>query len=65
MRIEQSLEEELELERQVRDVHNCQDVDHVKMLCASLVRQSVHQGKLLAQACNRIAELEAKLGCYD
>ena len=65
MVINQSLEEELEVERSVREVHACTDEEALKELCVGLVRQSWHQQKLLAQACNRIGELDAKLACWD
>ena len=65
MVVNQSLEEELEVERSVREVYNCEDEQAVKELCAGLVRQSFHQGKLLSQAVSRIGELDAKLACCD
>ena len=65
MVINQSLEEELEVERSVREVHACTDEEALKELCVGLVRQSWHQQKLLAQACTRIGELDAKLACLD
>ena len=65
MVITQSLEEELEVERSVREVHACTDEEALKELCVGLVRQSWHQQKLLAQACTRIGELDAKLACWD
>ena len=65
MVIDQSLEEELEVERSVRQVHACTDEEALKELCVGLVRQSWHQQKLLAQACTRIGELDAKLACWD
>ena len=58
-------EELFEVERSVREVHNCNDEEALKQLCAGLVRQSFHQQKLLAQACTRIGELDAKLACWD
>ena len=58
-------EELFEVERSVREVHNCTDEEALKQLCAGLVRQSFHQQKLLAQACTRIGELDAKLACWD
>ena len=39
MVIHQSLEEELEVERSVREVHACTDEEALKELCAGLVRQ--------------------------
>ena len=65
MVVNQTLEEELEVERSVREVNNCQDEEALKMLCSALVRQSWHQSKLLSQAVGRIGELDAKLACWD
>ena len=65
MVVDQSLEEELELERSVREVNNCQDEEVLKQLCAGLVRQSWHQSKLLSQAVGRIGELDAKIATWD
>jgi hypothetical protein len=53
-----SLEEELSIERSVREVQNCDDNEMLRHLCEALVRQSWHQGKLLAQAVNHIASLD-------
>lgn len=65
MVVNQTLEEELEVERSVREVNNCSDEKVLKSLCTALVRQSWHQSKLLSQAVGRIGELDAKLGCAD
>ena len=65
MVVHQSLEEELELERNVRDVQNCSDEDALKTLCASLVRTNWHQAKLLKQAVGHIGELDASMLCSD
>ena len=59
MVINQSLEEELELEKNVRDVQSCNDDDALRTLCVSLVRTNWHQAKLLQQAVGHIAELDA------
>jgi len=59
MVIDQSLEEELELEKNVRDVQSCNDDDALRTLCVSLVRTNWHQAKLLQQAVSHIAELDA------
>ena len=59
MVVTQSLEEELELEKNVRDVQNCSDRDALQELCVSLVRTNWHQAKLLQQAVGHIAELDA------
>lgn len=63
--VHQSLEEELEVERSIREVYSCEDERELKQLCAGLVRQSWHQSKLLSQAVTRIGELDAKLACLD
>lgn len=65
MVVHQSLEEELELERNVRDVKNCTDEDALKSLCVSLVRTNWHQAKLLKQAVGHIGELDASMFCSD
>tara|TARA_B100000035_G_scaffold224772_1_gene193248 strand:- start:1072 stop:1290 length:219 start_codon:yes stop_codon:yes gene_type:complete len=65
MVVNQTLEEELEVERSVREVNNCNDEQALKMLCSALVRQSWHQSKLLSQAVGRIGELDAKIGFAD
>ena len=59
MIVNQSLEEELELEKNVRDVKNCTDEDALKSLCVSLVRTNWHQQKMLRQAVGHIGELDA------
>lgn len=65
MVVTQSLEEELELERNVREVQSCGDEVALRALCVSLVRTNWHQGKLLSQAVTRIGELDAKMACWD
>ena len=65
MVVNQSLEEELELERNVRDVQNCDDEDALKTLCVSLVRTNWHQAKLLRQAVGHIGELDASMVASD
>jgi hypothetical protein len=59
MVVNQSIEEELELEKNVRDVQNCTDEDALKSLCVSLVRTNWHQQKMLQQAVGHIGELDA------
>ena len=65
MVVHQSLEEELELERNVRDVQGCTDEDALKSLCVSLVRTNWHQAKLLKQAVGHIGQLDASVACSD
>ena len=59
MVVTQSLEEELELEKNVRDVQSCDDDDALRTMCVSLVRTNWHQAKLLQQAVGHIAELDS------
>jgi len=59
MIVNQSLEEELELEKSVRDVQRCDDDDALRTMCVSLVRTNWHQAKLLQQAVGHIAERDA------
>lgn len=65
MVVTQSLEEELEVERHVREIQNCDDETKVKELAVQLLRQNFHTGKLLAQAVGRIGELDAAFACSD
>ena len=65
MVVNQSLEEELELERNVRDVQGCTDESALKALCVSLVRTNWHQAKLLRQAVGHIGELDSSMLASD
>jgi len=58
MIVEQSLEEELMVERTVREINDCNDFDAVKGVCTALVRQNWHQSKMLKQAVGRIAVMD-------
>ena len=55
---EQSLEEELTLERSIREIEDCEHIDVLSQLCVAMARQQWHQGKLLKQAVGHIAGLE-------
>ena len=59
MVVEQSLEEELRLERNIRFIEDCENIDVLSQLSVSLMRTQAHQGKLLKQAVSHIALLEA------
>ena len=58
MVVEQSLEEELLVERTVREINECDDFDAVKGVCTALVRQNWHQSKMIKQAVGRIAVMD-------
>jgi hypothetical protein len=65
MMAQQSLEEELTIERSVRSIYSTTDIEEVQGLCASLIRQNWHQRKLLCQAVNKIVEMDAQLTCLE
>jgi hypothetical protein len=58
MIVEQTLEEELGLERSVREIESCSDIKVLSQLCVALARQSWHQSKLLKQAVLHIASFD-------
>ena len=62
---QQSLHDELAMERSVRSIYNTEDIEEVQGLCAALVRQNWHQRTLLCQATKRISELDAQLVCSE
>ena len=61
MVVTQSLDEELALERSVRDVQGCTDESALKALCVSLVRTNWHQAKLLKQAVGHIGQFDESM----
>lgn len=61
MHITQSLEEELALERSIREIEDCENIDVLSQLCVAMARHQWHQGKLLKQAVGHIALLDAVL----
>lgn len=58
MVVSPSLQQQLELEKTVRDVTSHQDVERVRNLCASLMRQNYYHQLLIKQATGHIAKLE-------
>jgi|TARA_R100000084_G_scaffold83685_1_gene39234 hypothetical protein len=63
MVVKQTLEEELNLERQVRSISNVDDLHTLQQLCSALTRQNWHYSKLLKQAVGRVAELDVRSVC--
>tara|TARA_R110002050_G_scaffold123560_4_gene242364 strand:- start:3241 stop:3486 length:246 start_codon:yes stop_codon:yes gene_type:complete len=59
MVVKPSLEEELTLERSVREIEDCDNADVLSRLCVAMARQQWHQSKLLKQAVGHIALMEA------
>jgi hypothetical protein len=53
-----TLEEELHIEAQARNVLTHHDADEVRQLCAALVKQQAYYAKLMKQATGHIAEIE-------
>lgn len=53
-----TLEEELALERQVREVEQSPHREEVNKLCGALVRQNVLYQRIIQQACGHVAHLE-------
>jgi len=48
----------LTLERSIREIEDCENIDVLSQLCVAMARQQWHQGKLLKQAVGHIAGLE-------
>jgi hypothetical protein len=61
MIVGQTLEEELGLERSVREIESCSDIEILSQLCVALARQSWHQSKLLKQAVSHIASFDESI----
>ena len=61
MIIEQSLEEELQLEKIVREIKGCNDKDVLMQLCVAMAQQNWHHSKMLRQAVNHIASMDSVL----
>lgn len=61
----QPLEEELVMERQCRSILDSKDLGEIQNLCVALLRQNYLKGRLLTQAVNRIAEMDAQLSCLE
>lgn len=65
MVVEFSLQEELALEHQARQILAADDHEEVTKLCAQLARQAAYHQKLISQGVRYIAELEIKLALAD
>lgn len=59
MVVEQSPEDEFRLERNIRFIEDCENIDVLSQLCVSLMRTQAHQSKLLKQAVGHIALMDA------
>ena len=65
MVVEQSLEDELSLEKAVRSIDAAEDTGQIKQLCISLTRQNWHYRQMMKQAVMHVAELEASAALLD
>jgi hypothetical protein len=61
MIVEQSIEEELQLEKTCREIQRCDDLEALSKLCIAMARQQWHQSKLLKQAVGHIASIDASM----
>jgi len=60
-----SLEEQLTLEKQARAALTHDNEEHVRELCAALIKQNFAHQSLLKQAVGRIIELESSAQCLN
>ena len=65
MVVEQSLEDELSLEKAVRSIDAAEDTGQIKQLCISLTRQNWHYRQMMKQAVMHVAELETSAALLD
>ena len=65
MVVEFTLQEELALEHQARQILASDNLQEVTQLCSQLARQTAYHQKLMTQAVRYIAELEIKLALAD
>ena len=56
-----SLDDEFEVEKQVRYIHACTNLDELRSLAAALLRFSSQQAHLSSQLVTQVAEIEADL----
>ena len=53
-----SLEDELQLEKEIRSIKSCTDIDQVKKYAEDIARQNHQQSIFIAGCLNRVAELQ-------
>ena len=53
-----SLEDELQLEKEIRSIKSCTDIEQVKMYAEDIARQNHQQSIFIAGCLTRIAELQ-------
>ena len=65
MVVEFSVEEELRIESQARNVLHCEDSMEVAKLCSSLVKQNAYLIQLVRQATGHISQLELRIALEE
>jgi len=60
-----SLESELEVEKKVRDLEKCQDIEEIRRYCMALVRENGRQTEFIANCLGKLAELQAVIVCNE
>ena len=53
-----SLEDELQLEKEIRSIKSCTDIEQVKMYAEDIARQNHQQSIFIAGCLTRVAELQ-------
>jgi len=61
MVVEPSLSEQFVLERSIREIEDCDNIDVLSQLCVAMAKAQHHQTRLLRQAVGHIALLDAVL----
>tara|TARA_B100000700_G_scaffold93132_1_gene105188 strand:- start:1449 stop:1784 length:336 start_codon:yes stop_codon:yes gene_type:complete len=59
--IEPTLEQELALEKETRELFNQTDVEVIRQLSAALIRQNWYQSQVIKKSIQKIGQLEAQL----
>ena len=60
-----SIEEELQMEKEIRSVKASDDINAIKKYAEDLARQNHQQSIFIAGCMNKIAELQAKIICRE
>ena len=60
-----SIEEELQMEKEIRSVKSSDDINAIKKYAEDLARQNHQQSIFIAGCMNKIAELQAKVICRE
>jgi hypothetical protein len=60
-----TIEEELEMEKTVRDILEIEDIDELKRWAESFARQNYEQSNFIVHCLDKIHYLHAKLACAE